>query len=418
MFNKIKNFTNNDYFFSLIQKSLDILCGLITISLINRYLGVSLKGQYEYILNVINVLNIVLGLGLYASYPFMKRKKIKNQMQKYLNIFSLQTLIYFLFSLIIAFSFKNTLIILSSILVIVRVINTQLQNIGIVEFIRFRQLMQIVSYLSETILTIFVYLYIPRNLNMLFLVLIIKYTIYILSYLIKCKYIPNPFNIDWYFFRFIFKFGIVAMFTTLLTEFNYNLDILVMKLFLPYSDIGLYSVGSKLAQYIWLIPDAFKEVLYSRTAKNDSVNEIKKVMRINLCITLLLIIFMIFFGKLIIRFLYGVEYLDAYNVTILIFLGIPSMVIFKIITPLYTAQGKQKQLFSILFVSVLMNTILNFILIPYLGKTGAALATVASYSLCGIVLLYVFLKKYHLKWKDCLIIKKNDIISFLKFLFK
>lgn len=409
--NTINKITNSDYVFSLIQKITNIFTGIITIALINRYLGVSLKGEYEYILNVVNILNVIFGLGLYASYPYMKRQKMENQLHKYLNVFSLQTIIYILISIIISVTVRSKIVIITSLLIITRILNAQLQNIGVVEFIRYRQVLQIVSYFIDLLLTLGVYLFVPKNMYALLYVLLLKYLIYIFAYLIKCKYIPKPWDVSLEFFKYMIRFGFVAMLTTLLMEFNYSIDVIIMRFFLPYSEIGLYSVGSKLAQYIWLIPDSFKEVLFSRTAKDDSIDEIKTVLKLNIFITLFMILAVFIFGKVFINLLYGKEYLDAYQVTIIIFLGIPSMVLYKLINPLYMANGKQKKCFAILFISVLINVIANFIFIPIYGKMGAAISTVLSYTMCGVVLFIDFIRTYHLKWQDCLILRKKDISS-------
>lgn len=408
MVSQVKKIVKNDYIFSLFQKIINILTGIITISLINRYLGTSLKGEYEYILNIVNVMNIILGFGLYASYPYMKRKNMKNQLQCYLNVFFLQAFIYICIGIIFAIISKKLIVVIVIALIIFRILNSQMQSIGMVEFIRFRQVLQIFSYLIDLFLTILVYLFIPQNMYILLLILLLKYVIYVIAYLIKCHYIPRIFSVNFSFIKFLFRFGFFAMLTALLSEFNYSIDVIIMELFLPFSEIGLYSVGSKLAQYIWLIPDAFKEVLFSRTAKNDSINEIKMVLRINLFITICMIAFIAVFGKIIIFILYGMEYLDSYMVTLVIFLGIPSMVIYKLLNPLYSANGKQKKCFIILFVSVLLNISFNFLVIPIYGKIGAALSTILSYTTCGMIFFFDFVKTYHLKWYDCLFIKKSD----------
>lgn len=409
MLNKIKKIVNNDYVFSLIQKMINIITGIVTVSIINRYLGTSLKGEYEYITNIVNILSVILGLGLYASYPFMKRKKMEKQIETYLDVFIFQGIIYIIVAMVVFFITKNKLILLSSALIITQILNTQLQNIGIVEFIRYRQILQIVSYFIDMILTILVYIFLPPNMPILLGILLIKNIIYIVAYLIKCKYRPNPFNIDKKFTYFLIRFGFIAMLTTLLMEFNYRIDVVILKQFVPYSEIGLYSVGSKLAQYIWLIPDAFKEVIFSKTAKKDSIEEVKVVLRINIFITLILIFIIMIFGKIIINILYGAEYLDSYSVTLVMFLGIPSMVLYKIISPLYTANGKQNKCFNILFLSIVANIILNYIYIPNYGKMGAAISSVVSYTICGIVLYIDFIKNYHIKWYECLIINRKDI---------
>ena len=404
---------NNDYVFSLFQKVINIITGIVTISLVNRYLGVSLKGEYEYILNLVNIFYIVFGLGLYSSYPFMKRQNLENQLHKYLDIFFLQAILYAIIGFILVVITKETKIFIIVFLTVLKILNTQMQNIGIVEFIRFRQKLQILSYVLDLGLTLFVYFMVPQNMNILLLILSVKFIVSNILYLIKAKYIPNPFNIDCVLLKRILRFGFIAMLTALLSEFNYSIDIFVMRFLLPFSEIGLYSVGAKLAQYIWLIPDAFKDVLFSRTAKDDSINEIKTVLRLNIFMTFVLIVIMLVMGKLIINFLYGAEYLDSYIVTSIVFLGIPSMVIYKIICPLYLAKGQQKKIFVILLISVISNVILNLVTIPLFGKIGAAASTVCSYSICGLILFVDFVKNYNLKWNDCILIKKSDFTKII-----
>ena len=408
----------NDYAFSIFQKAINIITGVITVSIINRFLGVSLKGEYEYIINIVNILSIILGFGLYASYPYMKRKKTNRQIEKYLNVFAFQAIIYMIIAVILSLYTQNKLVFLSLMLIITRILNTQFQNVGIVEFIRYRQILQIITYFLDMVFTILVYILLPPNVNALLIILLIKNIIYIIAYLIKCKYIPNPFKIEKEFIVFLLKYGFIAMLTTLLMEFNYRIDVIILKQFVPYAEIGLYSVGSKLAQYIWLIPDAFKEVIFSRTAKRDVIDEIKAVLRINIFITFFMILFIAIFGKIIIRVLYGIEYIDSYSVTVIIFLGIPSMVMYKIINPLYTANGRQKICFNILAISALSNVILNYIFIPIFGKMGAAASSVVSYTFCGMILYIDFLRKYNIKWKECLIIKKSDIMKFINIIKK
>ncbi len=414
-FRKFKKLFCNDYIFSVFQKIMNILTGLVTVSLINRYLGPSLKGEYTYITNIVTVLAVILGFGFYESYPFSKRKKKEKQLEAYLNVFFMQFLFYLLIGAAIAFVTKNRIVTLVAVLVPVQVFTSQMQMVGIVEFIRFRQILQIVNYFIDMLLTLTAYLLIPQSVSVLLFILLIKDILYIVVYLIKCGYFPKKFVIDTKFIVFLFKFGCFAMLTKLLIELNYRIDVLMLKLFVPYAEIGLYSVGSKLAQYVWLIPDAFKEVIYARTAKSDAVNEIKFVLKLNLSITVFIILFILFFGKVIIYLLFGTDYIAAYSVTCIIFFGIPSMVLYKIISPLYMANGKQKKCFCILLASVIANMTANMIFIPLIGKFGAAVSTVLSYSICGCVFYISFIRDYHLKWYEGFFFSKEEIQKIKKY---
>ena len=118
---------------------------------------------------------------------------------------------------------------------------------------------------------------------------------------------------------------------------------------------------------------------------------------------------MILFGKMFIKMLYGNEYISSYNVTCLIFMGIPSMILYKLIGPLFIAKGKQRFYFYVLLSSVISNIVLNFLLIPIWGKEGAAIASIISYSISGIPFYIRFINEYNIRWYQPLIIEKNDV---------
>lgn len=224
---RLAKLTHSDYAFSLFQKCMNIITGILTISLINRYLGTTLKGEYEYILNIVNVMSIILGFGLQASYPYMKRNKMQKQLKSYLDIFSLQAIMYMLIGAVIVILTREIVVAMAVVLTIARIANSQMQEIGIVEFIRFRQILQIVSYLIDFLLTLAVYLFIPQNMYVLLGALVVKYVLYIVAYLLRCRYIPRPFQADYKIAVFLLRFGFFAMLTALLSEFNYSIDIII-----------------------------------------------------------------------------------------------------------------------------------------------------------------------------------------------
>ena len=181
MMNKLKKILKNDYVFSILQKAINILTGIVTISLINRYLGPSLKGEYTYITNIVTILAVVLGFGFYESYPFVKRQKKEGQLKSYLNVFTLQFILYLIIGIIIGIITGNKTIVLVSILVPVQVLTSQLQMVGMVEFIRYRQILLIANYSIDMILTILAYLFVPQTIYVLLYILLIKDSLYIIA---------------------------------------------------------------------------------------------------------------------------------------------------------------------------------------------------------------------------------------------
>lgn len=68
------------------------------------------------------------------------------------------------------------------------------------------------------------------------------------------------------------------------------------------------------------------------------------------------------------------------------------MIFYKIINTLYISIGEQKISCFILFISTVINIILNFIMIPIWGGIGAALSSVFSYAVCGVFLCTNFVR--------------------------
>ena len=57
----------NDYLFSVINKAISGITGFMTETLMNRYLGPFLKGEYTYIMNVVNVVALWAKLVAYSG---------------------------------------------------------------------------------------------------------------------------------------------------------------------------------------------------------------------------------------------------------------------------------------------------------------------------------------------------------------
>lgn len=403
----------NDYIFSIFNKVVSIFAGIITSSLLSRFLGPTLKGQYSYICNIVTLVVIAANLGFYQSYPYSRRHDVERCSEKYIDAFVAQFILYVIIAFIVAIVTHNPIVTVASFLVPLQVLSEQLSMIALVDFIRYRQRLQIVSIIVNLIGTICIFSFARPNVIVAISLLYIKDILFITAYAFKLKYKPKPFSVKISFYKFLLRFGIYSMLAALLNRLNYKLDVLMMERYLPYSEIGLYTIGVGLAEYAWLIPDAFKNVLFARTAKKNSVNSVVMSIKVNTIVIISLLAGVLLIGQYVINFLYGVEYSDSYAVTCIIFLGVPSMMLFKLIGPLYIAEGKQRMYFIILAISVAANAALNLLLIPIMGKSGAAIASVGSYMVCGLIFYCKFIHDYKIKWFEPLILRKTEFRSLL-----
>lgn len=412
MINKVQvgKLISNDYILTFINKMLSIVMGIVASIFLNRYMGPEMKGTYAYITNFLSLSGTILNLGIFQSYPYFKRKNELELRERYLNIYFFQFAVYTILS-VVGFLFINDHgYAMGCLLLPLSVLTQQISFLVLVEDIKFRNMISIINSCINVVMTGILFFTFPRNIIFVLGVLVIKNLILVLPFLFRIKKVFNPLKCDFNFLISVLKFGFLPMLSAFLMIANYNIDIIILKQMVPMVKVGLYSMGVNLAEYAWIVPDIFKEVLFSRTARTDSIESIKKALRISSTFSLVIIAMVVIFGKQMISILYGVDFVPAYQVTVCIFFGIPSMMFFKIISTLYIAQGKKKFYFIVLLFSVITNVVLNFLLIPLYGIIGAAFASVASYSICGWIFLANFLENYNCKIKDVLMIKKADIL--------
>lgn len=406
----LKKIFKNEYIFSLITKLSLVFFGMLNTILITRYLGPELKGQHGYILNIVNILVLILNLGIYQSFPFNKRRNIKeNLINSYYTVFIVQFILYLSISLIIAFFTNNTELILVFILVPTMVLVQQLQFISMVENVNLRNIISIGNEIFYTLLLIIIYLSTSPNIYFIFIALFLKDLViisrFIYSYRLKFEFK----EMDRKFILETLQYGFYPMLTGLLLTLNYRLDVILLRNYVSFSQIGLYTVGVGLADKIWIIPDAFKDVLFSKATKKDSIADLTLSIKINLVICLLLLFVIVSFGEFLIKILYGIEFIQAYSVTVIILVGIIPMMFYKLIYTQFIADGKQKTPFFLLLLSVLANLIGNYILIPLYGINGAAIASVISYAICGFLFLIIFMYTYNIRLSEILFFKKEEM---------
>ena len=85
------------------------------------------------------------------------------------------------------------------------------------------------------------------------------------------------------------------------------------------------------------------------------------------------------------------------------------MVYYKMIGAFNIVEGKQRENFTYLIISVICNVILNAILIPIFGNIGAAIASIFSYAISAGLFIRKFLKENPVQMKDMLLINRGDI---------
>lgn len=382
---------------SIIVRIVTVLLNFVPTILINRSLGVEMKGEYTLIMNSASFLQLLLNCGICYAYVNLRNKYGYDKAKEtVISIIWLQTvcMLFIIASIwILGAEFSQIMVL---ILAMVMICNSQFIFIALIENIKKRNNILLCSTLVYIILNVVAIIVIPGNINVYILLYIIKVVVEIMVCSLEFKYLFFSFKyINLGTLIEVFQLGFPTAILAILISCNYNIDIFMLKwLGSGNVEIGLYGVAYSLSNMLWILPDAFKELIYNRTATEKKYSFVLKYVKMNMLFCIVVCFFFFIFGKYFLEIMYGIEYGQAYLVCATLFIGIIPMVSYKLIHPIYVNNGRSSIVVFILSLAVILNVIVSYIVIPQYGALGAAIASVVSYSVCGGLFLIKFYLDY------------------------
>jgi O-antigen/teichoic acid export membrane protein len=178
-----------------------------------------------------------------------------------------------------------------------------------------------------------------------------------------------------------------------------HLDIIWVGSLCSDADVGIYKAMLQISSLVVFGLMAINQILYSHFASLYSSNNLQKLTKLvtlsSLVISFLAFIpFIIFIlkGEFLIEFIYGNEFVEGYNVLVILMLGQFINALFGSVGALLNMTGHEKDSMKGLFIALLANTILNIILIPSFGTIGAAISATISLLIWNSI-LRIYVKK-------------------------
>lgn len=182
---------------------------------------------------------------------------------------------------------------------------------------------------------------------------------------------------------------IVSAFTVIYSK----IDQVMIKSFIDAKAVGLYDASVKLSEIWYFIPTTIVNSIFPAFVNAEKESDLKLENRIKKVSVLLLIIsigiatIVTIMSDYIINLIYGKEYAESSLVLKIYVWSLISTSFNLILNQYLIIKNKRKTIIAISFLSVLTNIILNVIMIPKFGISGAAWATFISY----LVPLFYFL---------------------------
>ncbi len=170
-----------------------------------------------------------------------------------------------------------------------------------------------------------------------------------------------------------------------INQINYQADIVLIGLFLTSTQVGYYSIAVSLGTFFWLIPAAVQANSYPLTC--DYLNKknflslqllYDKSMKFTAFVLSFIGLGLYFYSKIFIATLFGPEFMPAALPLVILVIGTVIFGIIKSVGSALICAGRPDLSVKINSICAITNVLLNLLLIPWLGISGAAIATTTS----------------------------------------
>lgn len=364
---------------------------------IARYLGPSNYGLLAYVTSFVGLFTFLASFGIDS---IVSREIIKNHSRKdeligtafYIKIIG--SIIAILAVVIISFFTTKDLFTLGLIWIFSLTFIPQAFNVLEIYFqsqVLSKKVVtaQITANIVSALLKILV-ITTGKGIFWLMLIFIIEASIYALILLFSFQKFGNHIR-DWKFrpevARFLLKESWPLMLSTIAWSIYMKIDQVMIKNILGNEQVGIYAVAVKLSEVWYFIPgiictSLFPSIINAMNTSNELFeSRMKKLYFFMFWLSFAIASIITIFSYPIIKILFGLQYIGAIS-TLQIYVWAAIAVFLGAAVSQYLLI---KKLTKILFYNTLLgsvvNVILNIILIPKMGITGAAIATLIAYTL-------------------------------------
>ena len=217
---------------------------------------------------------------------------------------------------------------------------------------------------------------------------------------------------NWIIIKRMLNLGLVYATGLFVINLNYRIDVILLDILSTSHELGIYSKGAGITQYLWHIPMLLSTVVFARSvaSKDNKQFSIKvaQLMRVSFVLISLASIVLFLCSEFLILTMYGIEFNGSILVLNLLLPGVLILTIFKVMNMDLAGKGRPWASLKAMIPALFINITLNIFLIPYYGAKGAAISSTFSYAFGGLTFMFVYCKETGMLLKDLWRFQKAD----------
>lgn len=196
--------------------------------------------------------------------------------------------------------------------------------------------------------------------------------------------------------RAMFSFSAPLIFSSWVGLFGTNwFDLLIIKRYQPDAAVGLYSLGTLLAGVVQQVTIIFSTMLLPQLSVMVADGELDRIRTFVARLlpywflaTSVLFSGVLLVGGWVVPLIFGAAFEASVPVLAILMVAGCALALFNAFSPLVSAVGSNWILTGVCLASGCVNVLLDLVLIPRYGLTGAAAATVIAYGTSAVLVLW------------------------------
>lgn len=230
------------------------------------------------------------------------------------------------------------------------------------------------------------------------------------------------FNYDLRIIKSMLSLGVIYALSLLIINLNYKADYILLDKLSSAYELGIFSKGDGIVQYLWQIPMVLSTIVFARSAVSKDEKafsyKVAQLLRLSFILVGGASALLFIFSKWIIVAMYGKVFEPSAAVLNILLPGVVVLTIFKVMNMDLAGKGKPWVAMKAMLPSLVINIVINTLLIPKYGASGSAIASTTSYVFAGLLFLFFYSKEVGIPIREIIRFRRSDFDPVLQLIHK
>jgi O-antigen/teichoic acid export membrane protein len=206
------------------------------------------------------------------------------------------------------------------------------------------------------------------------------------------KLVESKWRADAALLRRMITYGLKFHISVLAGAIIFRADLLVVNHFRGASEAGVYSVATQFGMLLMLLPSVIATLLFPRvTAEQDAHGETTWLVTRHTAVIMLVCCLAAVPVSFLLPLVYGAAFSDATTLLLILLPGVYLIGLESVLVQHFSALGLPRTIPVYWLLTLVVNLVLVFALVPQFGAYGAAIASTVSYALIFALVAFYFL---------------------------